>query len=92
LNIPFIILFFYFKFFAYQQTPPFYISPIDLFFVWQQTQLLDSKTVLHALRVNFGHTTMNTIFRLVKLLADLSTMLKLLNVSHKMRATFNKLN
>jgi len=47
-----------------------------------QTQLLDSKTMLHALlhalRVNFdnfGHTTKNTIFRLVKLLADLSTRL-----------------
>jgi len=54
------------------------ISPIDLFSVWQQTQLLDSKTMLHGLRVNFenfGHTTKNTIFRLVKLLADLSTRL-----------------
>jgi len=33
----------------------------------------------HALRVNFenfGHTTKNKIFRLVKLLADLSTRLK----------------
>jgi len=28
---------------------------------------------------NFGHTTKNTIFRLVKLLADLSTRLKLWN-------------
>jgi len=35
--------------------------------------------MLHVLRVNFenfGHTTKNTIFRLVKLLADLSTRLK----------------
>jgi len=34
--------------------------------------------MLHALRVhfeNFGHTTKNKIFRLVKLLDDLSTML-----------------
>jgi len=34
--------------------------------------------MLHALRVNFefcGHTTKNTIFQLVKLLADLSTRL-----------------
>jgi len=33
----------------------------------------------HATRVNFenfGHTTKNTIFRLLKLLADLSTRLK----------------
>jgi len=36
--------------------------------------------MLHALRVNFenfGHTTKNKIFRLVKLLADLSTRLYL---------------
>jgi len=60
----------------YQQTPPFQISPIDLFSVWQQTQLLDGKTMLNTLRVNFenfGHTTKNKIFRLVKLLADLCT-------------------
>jgi len=50
-----------------------------LFYVWQQTKLLDSKTMLHALQVNFqdfGLTAKNTIFRLVKLLADLSTRLK----------------
>jgi len=38
-----------------------------LFYVWQQTKLLDSKTMLHALQVNFqdfGLTTKNTIFRL----------------------------
>jgi len=49
-----------------------------LFSVWQQTQLLDSKTMLDALRVNFkyiGHTTKNNNFRLVKLIADLSTRL-----------------
>jgi len=49
-----------------------------LFSVWQQTQLLDSKTMLHALRVNFenfGHTTKNKIFRLVNLSADLSNRL-----------------
>jgi len=48
-----------------------------LFSFWQQTQLLVSKTMLNALRVNyenFGHTTKNTIFRL---LADLSTRLKM---------------
>jgi len=50
---------------VYQQTPPFLISPFDLLSVWQQPQLLDFE--------NFGHTTKNTIFRLVKLLADLST-------------------
>jgi len=47
-----------------------------------QTQLLDSKTMLYALRVNFenfGHTTKNKIFRLVKLLADLITRLKYTN-------------
>jgi len=36
-------------------------------------------TMLHALRVdfeNFGHTTKNKIFQLVKLLADRSTRLK----------------
>jgi len=47
-----------------------------LFFVWQQTQLLVSKTILHALRVNFeniGYNTKNKIFRLVKLLDNLST-------------------
>jgi len=71
---------------VYQPTPPFQISPIDLFSVWQQTQLLDSKTILYALRVsfdNFGHTTRNKIFRLVILLADLSTRLtalRLLNI------------
>jgi len=53
-----------------------------LFFVavWQETQLLDSKTMLHAMRVNFeniGHTTQNKLFRLVKFLADLSTRLSL---------------
>jgi len=66
------------NFFVYQQTPPFKILPIDLFSVWQQNQLLDSKTMLHALRVNFesfGPTTKNKIFRLVKLLADLRTRL-----------------
>jgi len=50
-----------------------------LFFVWHQAQLLVSKPMLHALRVNFknfGHTTKKKIFRLVKLLADLSTRLK----------------
>jgi len=47
-------------------------------FVHQQTQLPDSKTMLNEVRVNFesfGHTTKNKIFRLVKLLADLSTKL-----------------
>jgi len=42
------------------------------------TQLLDSNIMLNALRVSFdsfGHTKQNTIFRLVKLLADLSTSL-----------------
>jgi len=55
------------------------LSQQALLFKFQfQTQLLDSKTMLHALRVNFenfGYTTKNTIFRLVKLLADLSTRL-----------------
>jgi len=72
-------IYFYLNFFKYLQTPPFLIFPIDLFSVWQQTQLLDSKTMLYALRVNFenfGHTTKNKIFRLVKLLADLSIRLK----------------
>jgi len=44
----------------------------------KQTQLLDSKTMLYARRENFknfDNTTMNTIFRLVKRLADLSTRL-----------------
>jgi len=46
--------------------------------VCQQTQLCDSKTMLHSLRMNFenfGQTKKNTIVRLVKLLADLSTRL-----------------
>jgi len=37
-----------------------------LFSVYQQTKLLDSKSMLYALSVNFenfGHTTKNTIFR-----------------------------
>jgi len=33
---------------------------------------------------NFGHTTKNTILRLVKLLADLSTRLKLREYNHVM--------
>jgi len=73
LNIPF---FFYFNFVVHQQTLLFYIVPIDLFSIWQQAQLPDSKTMLHAVRENFenfGHTTKNKIFRLVKLLADLCT-------------------
>jgi len=31
----------------------FLIAPIDLFSVWQQAHLLESKTMPHALRVNF---------------------------------------
>jgi len=67
-----------------------------LFSVWKQTQLLDSKSVLHALRVNFenfGHTAKNKIFRLVKLLADLCTRLKwrmcsvVMGVSHLIKLT-----
>jgi len=53
---------------------------ICLIFASQQTQLVDSKTMLYALRMNsenFGHTTKNKIFRLLKLLADLSTRLYL---------------
>jgi len=48
--------------------------------------------MLHALRVNFenfGHTTKNTIFRLVKLLADLSTRLKKLYLSSRLYNTFS---
>jgi len=72
-------IYFCLNFFVYQQTPPFQISPIDLLSVWQQTQLIDSKTMLYALQVNFenfGHITKNKIFRLVIFLADLSTRLK----------------
>jgi len=61
---------------------------MDWFSDWQQTQLLGSKTMLHALRVNlenFGHTTKNTSFRLVKLLADLSTRLYELNETTYLR-------
>jgi len=64
---------------VHQQTVLFLIALVDLFPFCQQTPLLYNKTMPHALRVNFenfGHTTKNTIFRLVKLLADLSTRLK----------------
>jgi len=46
--------------------------------------------MLHALRVNFenfGHTTKSKIFRLVKLLADLSTRLKTRADCHKQTET-----
>jgi len=40
----------------------------------KQAQLFDSKTMPHTWDFeNLGHTTKNTIFRLVKLLADPST-------------------
>jgi len=32
---------FYLYFFVHQQTLHFYVAPIDLFYVWQQAQLLD---------------------------------------------------
>jgi len=41
-----------------------------------QQNLLDSETILHALRMNLENlidTTRNTIFRLLKLLVDLSS-------------------
>jgi len=71
-------IYFYSTFFVHQQSLLIKIAPIDWFSVWQQTQLPDSKTMLHALRVNFenfGHITKNAILRLVKLFADLSTRL-----------------
>jgi len=55
-----------------------------------------SNTMLHALRMNFenfGHTTKNKIFRLVKLLADLSTTLNYFEYVDRMirSATFQML-
>jgi len=40
---------------VHQQTLLFKIAPVDFFSVCQQTQLLDSKTMLSALRGIFGN-------------------------------------
>jgi len=67
-------MYFNFNFFLHQQTFIFKL----ICFPFGNNKPLDSKTMPDALRVNFenfGHTTKNKIFRLVKLLADLSTRL-----------------